>query len=111
MPAAAQLRDQGEFPFIIRMFLLSSERVSQSTSPSTWLEQDKFCKCTDIFHREHQSRGVITKDVLLIKDAWGTEWDPGGYGWMRYAHVLKELTVGLWSLTKSEWIDAGAFEP
>ncbi len=47
----------------------------------------------------------------MIKDAWGTGWDPGGYGWMRYAHVLKELTVDWWSLTKSEWIDAGAFYP
>lgn len=58
------------------------------------------------------NRGAAeTKGALLIRNSWGTGWGDGGYGWLPYEYVLKELAIDWWSLVKAEWIDTKAFGP
>ena len=53
--------------------------------------------------------GAETTGALLIRNSWGAKWGEGGYGWLPYDYVLKELALDWWSLVKAEWIDTGEF--
>lgn len=51
-----------------------------------------------------------TKGALFIRNSWGTGWGKGGYGWLPYDYVLKQLAVDWWCLLRNEWVDKGKFK-
>ena len=53
--------------------------------------------------------GGAKTGALLVRNSWGPGWGDGGYGWLPYEYVLKELALDWWSLVKAEWIDTGEF--
>ncbi len=52
---------------------------------------------------------VTTEGALLVRNSWGTGWGDGGYGWLPYEYVLRELAVDFWSMLKQDWIDTRQF--
>jgi C1A family cysteine protease len=50
-----------------------------------------------------------TKGALLIRSSWGEGWGEGGYGWLPYAYVEKQLAVDFWTLLEPGWLASGEF--
>jgi len=44
-----------------------------------------------------------TTGALRIRSSWGAAWGDGGYGWLPYDYVLRELAHDWWSLVSAEW--------
>lgn len=55
-------------------------------------------------------KGSQNYGSLLIRNSWGTSWGDGGYGWLPYDYVLKNLADDFWSITKAEWVETGKFD-
>jgi C1A family cysteine protease len=53
--------------------------------------------------------GSETCGALLIRNSWGAEWGPSGWGWLPFEYVLRGLAVDWWSVLKSDWINTGEF--
>jgi len=50
-----------------------------------------------------------TEGALLIRNSWSEGWGDGGYGWLPYEYVLRELSVDFWSMLKQDWVDTRQF--
>jgi C1A family cysteine protease len=50
-----------------------------------------------------------TKGAILIRNSWSEGWGDGGYGWLPYEFVVKELALDFWSMLKQDWVDTGQF--
>lgn len=46
---------------------------------------------------------------IRVKNSWGTGWANGGYGWLPYDYVTKDLTGDWWCIIKGNWVDQSAF--
>jgi len=49
--------------------------------------------------------GEPSTGALRIRNAWGTAWGDGGYGWLPYDYVLRELALDWWSVLNAEWVN------
>ena len=47
--------------------------------------------------------------AVLIRNSWGTRWGQGGYGWMPYRWFTDRLSIDIWSLARSEYVDLAPF--
>jgi C1A family cysteine protease len=52
----------------------------------------------------------VTTGALLIRNSWGN-WGPmGGYLWMPYDFILKDLAEDFWTLNSANYIATGNFD-
>jgi len=47
--------------------------------------------------------------ALLVRNSWSTDWGEGGYGWLPYSYVTKDLAFDFWSLVQAEFVDTDLF--
>ena len=50
-----------------------------------------------------------TRGMLLIRTSWGPDWGDGGYGWLPYDYVTRELAADFWTALNPKWLASGEF--
>lgn len=48
--------------------------------------------------------------AFLILNSCGPEWGFGGFGWLPYEYVLRDLATDWWSVLHEKWIEPAQFE-
>jgi len=49
------------------------------------------------------------KGAILIKSSWGQSWGDGGFGWLPYEYVRRQLAADFWIVLRPEWLSSGDF--
>lgn len=43
--------------------------------------------------------------AVLIRTNWGSDWGDGGYGWLPYSFIERQVASDFWTMLRSEWIE------
>jgi C1A family cysteine protease len=52
---------------------------------------------------EHRAIGG-SKGAFLLRNSWSKGWGDGGYGWLPYDYVRRDLAWDIWALFKAEYL-------
>ncbi|HMP90627.1 MAG TPA: C1 family peptidase [Kiritimatiellia bacterium] len=50
-----------------------------------------------------------SKEAILIRNSWGTNWGDAGYAWLPYEYVKRGLAVDFWTIFNMTWLNAADF--
>jgi C1A family cysteine protease len=53
----------------------------------------------------HPGGGASTTGAFRIRNSWSPAWGEGGYGWLPYEYLLRDLSLDWWSILKADWFD------
>ncbi len=61
--------------------------------------------------RAQDADPASSSGAFLVLNSWGSNWGFGGFGWLPYDYVLRDLATDWWSVLHESWIDIAPFDP